>query len=89
MGKYETLEDIRQTIILTLFYDKNGLFTNNVPEYDESYLREIYHLVHQADTDQDQIRHVNVFEGHIANTWKVAQDACYRLDPSNRRNRRA
>ena len=42
MKKYGTFNQLRQTIILTLFDNNNGKFCNNIPQYNRSYPIEIH-----------------------------------------------
>ena len=86
LQKYDTLDTLRATIILTILDEDDDQFTSHVPEYDETYPAEIHQLLIKAATNQDDIGCKNFFSGHISTSWKAAQEAYFRLDKKNRRN---
>ena len=86
LQQYGTLEVIQTTIISTLFDDEGGTFGQNVPDYDHLYSKEIHKMFVTAAAEQDVIEHQNFYDGHISSSWKRAQEAFYRLDPTSRRN---
>ena len=56
MKGYDTLDDIRMTLILTLFDKQSGTFSENVPVFNEMYPEHIHDLIREAATDQDIFR---------------------------------
>ena len=74
------------TIILTLFDNNTGKFTENVPDYDRTYPVDIHQLIREAAAAQDNIGRMNFFDGQVATKWCLAQEAYYRTDPCNKRN---
>ena len=75
--KYGTAYDIPTTIVLTMFDNEDGSFTNNVPEFDDSYPYAIYLMIKQAAKEQDEIGRRNFFDGHILTAWLRAQESYY------------
>ena len=89
--EYEMISISTHPIIVACFtmtvHDRgNATFQDHLPTMSDDTSPELHNLITQAAIEQDRIGYYPIFEGHISNKWRVAQDFAFREQPNCKRS---
>ena len=69
----KTCPIIIESITMTLFDGKKGLFLKHLPPPTDDMDNKVYKIIQKAAKEQDEIGWINTLEGKLSKTWEIAQ----------------